>query len=52
MISHDCQHGDCAQAVDVWSKALKLEDVTKKDTERRKKVTEKLKKAKEQLNKK
>lgn len=44
--------GEVKEAVDTWTKALKLEDVSKKDTERRKKVTEKLKKAKEQLNKK
>jgi tetratricopeptide (TPR) repeat protein len=44
--------GEVKNAVDTWTKALKLEDVSKKDTERRKKITEKLKKAKEQLNKK
>ena len=39
--------GDSKGAIETWMKALKLDDVTKKDTERRKKVTEKLKKAKE-----
>ncbi|MFO0937227.1 MAG: tetratricopeptide repeat protein [Gemmataceae bacterium] len=44
--------GETKQAIDVWVKALKLDDNTKKDTERRKKVTEKLKKAKDMINKK
>jgi tetratricopeptide (TPR) repeat protein len=43
--------GDVKDAVEVWTKALKLEDVTKKDSERRKKITAKLTKAKEQLKK-
>ena len=39
------------EAVDVWTKALKLEDLTKRDAERRKKITEKLKKTKAELAK-
>lgn len=38
--------GDKAKAAETWQKALKFEDATKRDAERRKKVTEKLKKAK------
>ena len=38
--------GETKDAIEVWTKSLKLEDVSKKDAERRKKVTEKLKKAK------
>lgn len=50
----DCHYamGEVKDAVTTWTKALKMEDVTKKDAERRKKVTEKLKKAKDELNKK
>jgi tetratricopeptide (TPR) repeat protein len=43
--------GEIKDAVETWQKALKLDDISKKDTERRKKVTEKLKKAKEELAK-
>ena len=39
------------EAVEVWTKALKLEDLTKRDAERRKKITEKLKKTKAELAK-
>ena len=39
------------EAVAVWTKALKLEDLTKRDAERRKKITEKLKKTKAELAK-
>lgn len=44
----DCQValGQTKEAVETWTKALKLADVSQRDTERRKKVTEKLKKAK------
>jgi tetratricopeptide (TPR) repeat protein len=38
--------GDTKKAIDIWTKALKFEDVSKRDAERRKKVTDKLKKAK------
>jgi len=43
--------GETKEAVEVWTKALKLEDVTKKDAERRKKVTAKLTAAKAELKK-
>ncbi len=43
--------GEVKDAVDVWTKALKLDDVTKRDEERRKKVTAKLTKAKAELKK-
>jgi tetratricopeptide (TPR) repeat protein len=43
--------GEVKDAVEVWGKALKLDDVSKKDAERRKKVTAKLTKAKEELKK-
>ena len=35
--------GKKKEAVEVWTKALRFEDVSKRDTERRKKVTEKMK---------
>ena len=37
------------EAIALWTKALKFDDVTKRDAERRKKITEKLKKAKASL---
>jgi len=40
---------DTKKAIELWSKALKFEDVSKRDAERRKKITEKLKKAKAAL---
>ncbi len=40
---------DTKKAVELWGKALKFEDVSKRDGERRKKITEKLKKAKASL---
>jgi len=43
--------GDAKLAVETWMKALKFEDVTKRDAERRKKITEKMKKAKAELKK-
>jgi tetratricopeptide (TPR) repeat protein len=43
--------GEKKEAVETWQKALKLDDISKKDTERRKKITEKLKKAKDELAK-
>ena len=43
--------GQKKEAVEIWEKALKLEDVSKRDVERRKKVTAKLKKMKEELSK-
>ncbi|HEY2786611.1 MAG TPA: tetratricopeptide repeat protein [Fimbriiglobus sp.] len=43
--------GEVKEAVDVWTKSLKFDDVTKKDDERRKIVTKKLTKAKAQLKK-
>lgn len=39
------------EAVEMWTKALKFEDVSKRDSERRKKVTEKMKKVKAELAK-
>ena len=43
--------GDAKLAVETWTKALKFEDVSKRDAERRKKITEKMKKAKAGLKK-
>ena len=40
---------DTKKAVELWGKALRFEDVSKRDGERRKKITEKLKKAKASL---
>jgi tetratricopeptide (TPR) repeat protein len=47
----DCQlaMGKKKEALETFQKALKLEDVSKKDTERRKKITEKIKKLKSEL---
>lgn len=49
----DCQMalGEVKAAVDTWTKALKFDDISKRDAERRKKVTEKLRKAKAELKK-
>jgi len=44
--------GETKEAVDIWLKALKFEDVSKRDAERRKKITEKLNKARAELKKK
>jgi tetratricopeptide (TPR) repeat protein len=43
----DCQMalGNKKEAIAAWEKGLKFEDLTKRDTERRRKVSEKLKKA-------
>ena len=38
--------GQVQKAIDTWQKALKFEDISKRDAERRKKVTQKLMKAK------
>ncbi len=38
--------GDTKAAIDTWTKALKFEDLTKRDGERRKKISQKLQKAK------
>jgi tetratricopeptide (TPR) repeat protein len=43
--------GDTKLAIETWQKALKFEDISKRDAERRKKITEKLKKAKADLKK-
>jgi tetratricopeptide (TPR) repeat protein len=43
--------GDTRGAIDTWTKALKFEDVSKRDVERRKKVSQKLQKAKASLKK-
>lgn len=43
--------GQKKEAVEIWEKALKLDDVSKRDVERRKKVKEKLKKMKDELSK-
>jgi tetratricopeptide (TPR) repeat protein len=43
--------GKKQEAVEVWTKALKFEDVSKRDLERRKKVTEKLNKVRAELSK-
>jgi len=43
--------GNAKLAVETWMKALKFEDISKRDAERRKKITEKLKKAKADLKK-
>ena len=40
---------DAKKAIELWGKALKFEDVSKRDAERRKKITEKLRKAKASL---
>ncbi len=42
---------DTKKAIELWSKALKFEDVSKRDAERRKKITEKMRKAKASLKK-
>jgi tetratricopeptide (TPR) repeat protein len=41
--------GDTKAAIDTWTKALKFDDLSKRDAERRKKVTQKLQKAKASL---
>ena len=41
--------GDKKEAIAAWEKALKMEDLSKRDGERRRKVSEKLKKAKAEL---
>jgi tetratricopeptide (TPR) repeat protein len=41
--------GDTKGAIEIWTKSLKFEDVSKRDGERRKKVTQKLQKAKAAL---
>jgi tetratricopeptide (TPR) repeat protein len=43
--------GKKKEAVEVWQKALKFEDVSPRDKERRKKVTQKMNKLKEELEK-
>jgi tetratricopeptide (TPR) repeat protein len=43
--------GQAKEAVAAWEKALKLEDISKRDGERRRKVSEKLKKARAELSK-
>lgn len=43
--------GDAKGAVETWTKALKFEDVSKRDGDRRKKITQKLQKAKAALKK-
>jgi tetratricopeptide (TPR) repeat protein len=43
--------GNKKEAVEIWEKSLKLDDVSKRDVERRKKVNEKLKKMKAELAK-
>jgi len=43
--------GKKKEAVEIWQKCLKLEDVSSRDSERRKKVTEKLRKMKAELAK-
>jgi tetratricopeptide (TPR) repeat protein len=43
--------GKKKEAVDVWQKALKFEDISPRDKERRKKVTQKMNKVKEELGK-
>ncbi len=40
---------DAKKAIELWSKALKFEDQSKRDGERRKKITEKMRKAKASL---
>jgi tetratricopeptide (TPR) repeat protein len=49
----DCHYalGEKKEAVAAWQKALKMEDLTKRDGERRRKVSEKLRKAKDELEK-
>jgi tetratricopeptide (TPR) repeat protein len=44
--------GKKKEAVEVWQKALKFEDVSPRDNERRKKVTQKMNKVKDELEKK
>lgn len=41
--------GKVQEAIATWEKALKMEDISKRDAERRRKVTEKLKKARASL---
>jgi tetratricopeptide (TPR) repeat protein len=41
--------GEVQKAIDTWQKALKFEDISKRDAERRKKVTQKLMKAKAEM---
>jgi Tfp pilus assembly protein PilF len=41
--------GEQKEAIDIWLKALKFDDLTKRDAERRKKITEKLRKARAEL---
>lgn len=43
--------GEKKEAVEIWTKALKFDDISKRDAERRKKITEKLKKVKAELAK-
>ncbi len=43
--------GKKKEAVEVWQKALKFEDISPRDKERRKKVTQKMNKLKEELDK-
>ena len=43
--------GDTKGAIETWTKALKFDDISKRDAERRKKVTQKLQKAKASLKK-
>ncbi len=43
--------GEKKEALSVWQKSLKFEDITKRDAERRKKITEKMNKIKAELNK-
>ena len=43
--------GDVKGAIETWTKALKFDDISKRDAERRKKVTQKLQKAKASLKK-
>lgn len=49
----DCQMalGDKKAAIAAWEKALKMEDLSKRDGERRRKVSEKLKKARADVSK-
>lgn len=49
----DCQMalGDTKGAIETWTKALKFDDISKRDVERRKKISTKLQKAKAALKK-
>ena len=49
----DCHYalGEKKEAVAAWQKALKMDDLSKRDGERRRKVSEKLRKAKDELEK-